>query len=368
MDKDIVISSSPHVSAGNSTRRIMTDVIIALMPSVIAATVIFGYLALVNCIVCAAACFGFETLYEILFNNKKKRDVSSFDLSCIVTGLILALNLPTVMDVWGLNIKHNGNIVFSFDSVILCILGSLVAICLVKMLFGGIGKNFANPAVVGRIFLFLAFSSAFKAIVTTDSWGIVETGATWLGQKLPVSGDNLLDMFLGKVGSAAVGETCVIAILIGYVYLAVRKVIDWRIPLIICVSAFVFCVLLDGIVAPRINDGVKSFQFEALMKKGLAHLLSGGLIFGAVFMATDYSTSPNTFKGGVIFAVGIGLITAVIRAFGSYPEGMSFAILIMNILTPIIDKYVRPRPFGFVKPAKDKKKNKTSENKTAEVK
>ncbi len=174
------------------------------------------------------------------------------------------------------------------------------------------------------------------------------TGATWLGKRASVTGAMLLDMFLGNVATAAVGETCVIAILAGYVYLSARKVIDPRVPLMVIGSLALFAFLFD--VVPSGARGI------SMLYETLAHVLSGGLLFGAVFMATDYATTPNTFAGSVIFAVGVGLITALIRAFGAFPEGFSFALLVMNIATPLIDKYVVPKPFGYVKPIKQKKR------------
>lgn len=359
MDDTLIISSSPHVSANNSTRKIMLDVIIAMIPSVIAATVIFGYLVLVNCIVCAVACYGFEMLYEVLFNKKTAKESSAHDLSSIVTGIMLALNLPTYVSIWGWNIKSNDAIVFSFDMILVCLLGSLFAICIVKMLFGGIGKNFANPALAARIFLFLAFASAFKAVFATDVWGQnITTGATWLmtDRLAPITKSDLIDMFLGTRGSVAVGETSMIALALGYIYLCVRKVIDWRLPIIVIVATTLFCFVFDGLIENKLRG-------TELLYNTLAHIMSGGMVFGAIFMVTDYTTCPNTFLGKFIYAIGIGLITALIRVYGSYPEGVSFAILIMNIVTPLLDKYIIPRPFGYVKP-----KKKSTEAKKAEVK
>jgi len=362
IDNTLVISSSPHVSANNTTRKIMLDVIIALLPSIVASTVIFGYMALINCIVCALSCFVFELLYEVIFNKKKASQTTAKDLSCVVTGIIFALNLPTYISVWGWNIKSGDVVVFSFDTILICILGSLFAIAIVKMLFGGIGKNFANPAMAARVFLFLAFSTSFATVFSTDTWGkTITTGATWLtDDSINLNGKVLLDFFIGKRGSAAVGETCIVAILLGYIYLSIKKIIDWRLPLIIVGSLAVFVLLFDGILDKKLSGAM-------LIKNTLAHILNGGIIFAAVFMATDYSTSPNTFFGGVIFGIGIALITSLIRVYGSYPEGISFAILIMNIATPLIDKYIVPHPFGYVKPSKNKTKS-SGETKKAEVK
>lgn len=332
----------------------MADVLIALSPCLVTATVFYGYHVMINLFVCLVFCFSSELLYNLIISKKWSgegiKQSSVFDLSFAVTAVILTLNLPAVMPVkaWGMNAYNGaGAIVFSFDTVVLCALGSIFAIVLVKMLFGGIGRNFANPAATGRVFLFIAFGAA-GAFGLTDSLfaSPAATGATWLGTRQTLTGGMLLDMFLGNTATAAVGETCVIAILLGYAYLSIRKVIDPRIPLIVVGSLALFAFLFD--VLPSGERGVN------LLYATIAHVLSGGLLFGAVFMATDYATSPNTFLGNVIFAVGIGLITALIRSFGNFPEGFSFALLIMNLTVPLIDKYIIPKPFGYVKPVREK--------------
>lgn len=362
------VSASPHITnPKNSTRRIMIDVLIALTPCFVAAVVFYGYHVAINLVTCLAFCFGTELLYGLItakdFSREGVKKSSVWDLSFAVTALILTLTLPSVMPVngWGMNVKNSaGLIVFSFDTVVLCALGSIFSIALVKMLFGGIGKNFANPACTGRIFLFIAFggAGAFNVVDSMFASDLAATGATWLGAKTSVTGSMLLDMFLGNTATASAGETCVIAILVGYAYLCIKRVIDWRVPLIVAGSCALFCFLFD--VVPSGAGGTDMFYATA------AHVLSGGLLFGAVFMATDYSTSPNTFIGNVVFAVGIGLITALIRAFGIFQEGMSFAILIMNIVTPLLDKYIVPKPFGYVKPIKTDAKKNTDAGKSVE--
>lgn len=366
------VSASPHITnPKNSTRRIMIDVLIALAPCLVASTVFYGYHVVINLVTCLAFCFGSELLYCLAASKDFSKDgvkkSSVRDLSFAVTAVILALNLPSVMPVsyWGLNIKDpSGAIVFSFDTVILCALGSIFAIVLAKMLFGGIGRNFANPACTGRIFLFIAFGAggAFNVVDSLFAGELAVTGATWLGTHNNVTGGMLLDMFLGNTATAAVGETCVVAILCGYVYLSVRRVIDPRVPLIAVASTALFTFLFDVIPSGYVGLG--------MLYAAVAHVLSGGLMFGAVFMATDYATSPNTFVGNVVFAVGIGLITALIRAFGNFPEGFSFALLIMDLTVPLIDKYIVPKPFGYVKPVKDKnqKKSKLADGSGAEGK
>lgn len=350
-----IVSVSPHITSNNTTRRIMTDVLIALFPCTVAATVFYGYHVIINIAVCLVFCFGSELLYCLIMSKKFDRDgvmqSSVFDLSFAVTAVILALNAPAVMPMekWGMNIYNaSGAIAFSFDTVVILALGSMFSILLVKMLFGGIGRNFANPACAGRVFLFIAFggSGAFNLVDSLFASG-VSTGATWLGTRATVNGTILLDMFLGNTATAAVGETCVIAILIGYAYLCIRRVVDPRLPLITVASLAVFAFFFD--VLPSGESGVN------MLYSTLAHVLSGGLLFGSVFMATDYATSPNTFIGKAIYGVGIGLITALIRSFGNFPEGFSFALLIMNLVVPLLDKYIVPRPFGYVKPEKSKK-------------
>ena len=364
---NFLVLSSPHITQkGNTTRSIMRDVLIALIPVTLAAIYFFGYLVIVNLLVCAIACAGFELLYTLVTTKRWTKQTiqysSVFNLSCLVTAVILALNLPTTVQsfvestgeyngVWGLAVFFNNRVVFDLDMVILCVIASFVAIVLTKMIFGGIGKNFANPAMVGRIFLFLIVG--LSAVATNPLFGLnARTSATWLqGDKLTNPGI-IGNMFFGYVSSAAVGETSVIAILLGAIYLCVKKVIDWRLPAMIIGSVAIFALLFDVFAA----KDFATYNAARSFNKMLANVLSGGLIFGAVFMATDYSTNPNTFPGTVIFAVGIGLLTMLIRVYANYPEGTSFAILFMNILTPLIDKHIVPKPFGYKKQHKIKQK------------
>lgn len=345
---NLIVSTSPHVlNKHNTTRRIMLDVLIALVPALICAIVYFGYMVAINAVVCMVSCIAFELIYDCITNGWNKQTIRKstvWNMSCCVTGLLLALNLPTYINAWGLNILQNSNVVFSFDTVIICIIASAFAIIVVKQLFGGIGKNIVNPALAGRVFIFLCFGAKFASIANVFD---ATTSATWLSTKGAIDGNVLLNMLFGLTGSAGVGETCAIAIIAGYVYLVARKVIDWRLPLVVVASAFVFALLFDGVV-----NGLSGID---LLFNACAHVLSGGLLFGAVFMATDYATNPNTTLGKIIFALGIGFITMLIRCFAGYPEGVSFAILIMNVFTPLIDKFVYPRPFGWVKPKKEGK-------------
>lgn len=337
-----VVSASPHVTSARTTRNIMLDMVIALMPAVIASFLLYGlYPVLAVLLSTAGAVFG-EYFYNLV--RQKKHTVS--DLSAVVTGIILGLNLPPVIPLY------------------VPLVGGVFATLIVKMLFGGIGRNFANPAITARIFLLLAWTAPMTRFVNPvdlsfgagelikyfDSTAVdvvARTTATplfYLKDGI-TSGVSALDLFLGRIGGSA-GEVSALAVLIGGVWLAARRVIDLKIPLIYVLTYFVFTCIF----------------YNSAAVAGLG-ILSGGLLFGAVFMATDYSTSPDTFRGVVIYAIGCGLLTAVFRKFGTMPEGVSFAILIMNIVTPLLDKYVRPRPFGYVRPEKPKKERKGREPK-----
>ncbi len=302
MSKKLTISVSPHIHSGRSTRRIMLDVILALLPAAVAGCIIFGLRALLVIAVTVVSSVAFEALFNLIV--KKKQTVG--DLSAIVTGLLLALNLPANVPLWQ------------------CVIGALFAIVVVKCLFGGIGCNPVNPAITARVFMLVAFGSMAKAAFPT----VVDTvaGATPLATEEATS---LTDLLLGVHGGA-IGETCAIALLVGFAYLLVRRVISWHLPLVFIGTVFVASFFMEGMSATA----------------ALAAVLSGGLLIGAIFMATDYVTSPSTAWGKVIFGVGAGLITFLIRYFGVYPEGVSFAILLMNILTPFIDSWTRHKVFG----------------------
>ncbi len=305
MSKILRLSVSPHIHSGRSTAGIMRDVILALLPAAIAGTVIFGLRSLLVIAVCVASC----VLLEALFNRLVKKDQTVGDLSAAVTGLLLALNLPANIPIWQ------------------CVIGSVFAIVIVKCLFGGIGCNPVNPAITARVFMLVAFGSmtvqAFPTVVDTVA------GATPLASIAAGSTPALSDLFLGLTGGA-IGETCSLALLIGFVYLLARRVITWHIPVSFVGSVFLLSFLMEG--------------FDAV--RALSLVLSGGLLIGAIFMATDYVTSPCTTKGKLIFGLGAGLLTFMIRYFGIYPEGVSFAILLMNILTPFIDSLTAHKVFG----------------------
>lgn len=299
------VSIAPHISSPRTTQNIMLDVIIALAPAAIAGTVIFGLRSLAVILACVCA----SVVSEYLFCLITKREQTVTDLSAVVTGLLLALNLPASAPIWQ------------------AVIGSVFAIICVKCLFGGIGQNFANPAVTARIFMIVSFAELGKAASPT----IVDTvsGATPLEELAAGNSVSLTDLLLGLHGGA-IGETCVIALLIGGIYLVARRVIKVYTPVAFILTVFLFTLALEG------GDVVAS----------LAWVMSGGLIIGAIFMATDYATTPVSTLGKIIFGVGAGLFTVLIRFYGSYPEGVSFSILIMNILTPYIDKLTVKKPFG----------------------
>ena len=305
----LIVSSAPHIRTKKDTPGVMLDVIIALLPTLIAGVVIFGLRALLVVATCVLA----SVVSEFLFNIIVKKNQTIFDLSAIVTGLILGLNLRADAPVWQ------------------CIVGSVFAIIVVKCLFGGLGQNFANPAVTARVFLLICFSNTLaggaRPIISSNP--DLVAGATPLaviaeGGERPA----LKDMLLGLRGGA-IGEACILALVLGFIYLVARGVINFEIPVIMVGSVFVLSLLVGG------DATVALYQ-----------ILSGGLVFGAVFMATDYVTTPITRTGKMIFALGCGLITFLIRQYGGYPEGVSFAILFMNILTPYIESWTKPRALG----------------------
>jgi len=303
------VSISPHIKGKKTTSGIMADVLISLIPSAVAATVLFGTRVLLLILTGVLACMA----SEFLFNKITKRENTLSDLSAAVTGLILALNVPASLPLWQL------------------VFGSVAAMCMVKGLFGGLGQNFANPAVTARILLFVSFPTAMtKVSECLLSSSDLVSGATPLSTlSAGAATPSLADLFLGKHSTSAVGETCILAILAGFVYLLVRRVISWHTP--VCFVATVYLLTLAVT-----QDPVQS----------LAYTFSGGLIFGAVFMATDYATTPTSYLGKAVFGIGCGLITFLIRVYGAYPEGASLSILFMNILTPYVERLCRRRPFG----------------------
>ncbi|MBR4075131.1 MAG: RnfABCDGE type electron transport complex subunit D [Firmicutes bacterium] len=312
--RNLIVSSAPHVVSPVNTSRIMLDVLIALVPAVAMATFVFGMRALLLTAVCAASCVFFEYAVEKIL----KRDVTISDLSAAVTGVILSLNLPANLPFW------------------MACVGSFIAIVIVKQLFGGMGQNFANPAITARVAMFIGFATAMTTwpLPVAQQTADAITGATPLalfakGLEVPSNGA----MFFGTVGGS-MGETSALALLIGGAYLLFKKVIEPTIP-----ACFIGTVAVMAILTG--NDPI-------------FHVCAGGVMLGAIFMATDYVTSPITTKGKVIFGIGCGLLTMIIRLYASYPEGVSFAILLMNIMTPHIDNLTIPALNGVPKEKKAK--------------
>lgn len=354
-----IVSSSPHISTTFTTRKMMLDVIIALIPATIASVLLYGFYPLFIMILCVGSC----VFSEWLFNLVCKRYQSVGDLSAVVTGMILALNLPPVVPFY------------------VPMVGGAFAIIIVKMLFGGIGKNFANPAITARIFLLLCWTTVmtsyvvpidlkdgsnlfvyFKQAVNIDLNSVagitsatplayvkdaVKTGAN-PADLLSAGNITALDMFLGRIGGSA-GEVSTLAVLIGGIYLLVRRVVDWRIPALYIGSLVVFTSIFFA-KSGCVGDYIWTY------------LLGGGFAFGAFFMATDYATSPKTCLAVVIYGVGLGFLTVIFRKYGTMNEGVSFAILLMNVLTPLLDRII-PRAFGapkknnFAKASKKRKKD-----------
>jgi len=302
----LIVSSSPHIHTGVSTRRIMLDVLIALLPAAVAGAVIFGWRALLVLFATTASAVLSEYLFNLII--KKKQTVG--DLSALVTGLILGLNLRADAPIWQ------------------CVIGSVFAVVVVKCLFGGLGCNFANPAATGRVFLLICFAKTLSggaapvdAVSSATPLELIKADSL---ADLP----SLADMLLGSYGGA-IGETCTAAILVGFLYLVISRVIHFETPLIFVATVYLLSLIIT-------NDPVIA----------LYAILSGGLMFAAVFMITDYVTTPITRTGKMIFAFGCGLITFLIRFYGAYPEGVSFAIIFMNIISPYIEKWTAKKPLG----------------------
>ena len=312
MDKQLYVSSSPHFRSANSTRRIMLDVIIALTPTSIAACVIFGLHSLVLIGVCVATC----VLLEYASRKIMKRDTTIGDLSAVVTGLLLALNLPVDIN------------------PLIAMFGCLIAIVVVKQMFGGIGMNFVNPALAARIVLLVSFPSAMMHWVPAFPYAV--DGITAATPLVAEPGTfSYIDLLIGNCGGS-IGEVCAAALLLGGVYLVIRRVISPIIPCVYLATATLMSLIVGA--------------------DPLYQLLSGGMLLGAIFMATDYTTSPLTKWGKVIFAAGCGILTILLRTYSNMPEGVSFSILLMNILVPHIENLTTPRTLGYVKPAKEAKK------------
>ena len=359
MDNSIVISTPPHVKSKRTTRGIMLDVCIALLPCVIAGIVYFGLPALMIELVAVAACVATEFVYYFLankgFSNKCKdagkvcvRWWKQFDFTSVVTGLILALIVPATTKWYEI------------------LIGGVFSIAIVKMLFGGTGKNLVNPASTGRVFMAISFAAV--STYTAANFGSLSiqtpvfSGATNLAWLFPSEGNPttalpVLDLFLGTGVAGCIGETCKLAIIVGYVYLCVRKVIKWWQPLLFVVVFGFAAAFMSGFLF--IATGGYIFD----MKLFLPHIFSGGVLFGAVFMFTDYVTSPKGVYGQIVYYVVAALLVAVLR-YLTHMEVTSFVIMLMNLFVPLIDKYIIRKPFGYKKVKKEKK---TPDEKVAEA-
>ena len=299
------LSISPHIRSKISTTSIMLDVIIALLPATVAGCIIFGLRSLAVVAVCVLA----AVASEFIFNHIMKKDQTIGDLSAVVTGLLLGLNLAANIPLWQAAV------------------GSVFAIIIVKCIFGGLGCNVVNPAITARVFMLIAFGAMAKVAFPVSVDAV--SSATPLELIKNDATPSLIDLFLGKKGGA-IGETCTLALIIGGIYLIARRVITWHIPVTMIATVFIFSFIIED------------FSFIS----ALSWTMSGGLFIGAIFMATDYVTSPSTTLGKIIFAFGAGFITVVIRFYGTYPEGVSFAILLMNIVNPYIETLTKRKIFG----------------------
>ncbi|MFI3262872.1 MAG: RnfABCDGE type electron transport complex subunit D [Rikenellaceae bacterium] len=326
MDKKLVVSPSPHIHSGASTQNLMRDVIIALVPAFIVSVLFYGLPALITTAIAVCSAVIFEFLISKYILNVKP---SICDYSAALTGFLLAFNLPSDISWW------------------IVVIGSLVAIGIAKMSYGGLGKNLFNPALVGRVVLLISFPAQMTTFSMVQNSAEVDatSGATFLTfvksavrNDIPLSEalDNIdiFEMLIGKQ-SGSLGEISAIALLLGFAYLLYRKVITWHIP----VSVLGAMIVFSGILWAVNSDVYLNPVYQ---------IVSGGALLGAIYMATDYVTSPMNPKGMIIFGVGIGVITILIRTWGAYAEGMSFAILIMNAATPLINKYTRPKRFGEI--------------------
>ena len=326
MANKLIVSLSPHVHGGDSVQKNMYGVLIALIPALLVSFYMFGVGAVIVTFTSVAACVFFE--WAITKFILKREQITILDGSAAVTGILLAFNLPSNIPLW------------------IIIIGALVAIGVAKMTFGGLGCNPFNPALAGRIFLLVSFPvqmTSWPNIGQLSRYTDAETGATPLAlMKQAVHGDiealgqlpDIFDLFLGN-NPGCIGEISALALLLGLVYMLWRKIISWHIPVSILVTVFVLTGLMYWV-----NPVAYASPF--------VHLFTGGLMLGAIFMATDYVTSPMTHKGMIIYGIAIGFLTVVIRVFGSYPEGMSFAIFIMNAFTPLINTFCKPKRFGEV--------------------
>ena len=325
----LIASSSPHIRSKDDTQSIMIDVCIALLPALVASVIVFGFQALVLTLISVVSCVFWEWAYRKLM----KKNCSVGDCSAVVTGMLLAFVCPVSLPWWAI------------------VIGSFFAIVVVKQLYGGIGCNFLNPALAGRAVLVASYAGAmttwvqpgFKnAVAIFGSAADVATGATPMALMKDGAFDQMpeiMDMFLGFIGGS-LGETSALALLIGFAWLLLRKVISWQIPV-----AYIATVAVVSLISAPAGVGAVDYMFYSIF--------GGGLMLGAIFRATDYATSPVTKPGQLVFGIGCGLLTVLIRRFGSYPEGVCYSILIMNCCTWLLDKYIKPTIYGA--PKKEKK-------------
>ena len=304
MNKLLNVSTSPHVRSSATTSSIMCDVLIAMAPAALFGIYQFGFRAFLIIVVCVAS----AVLTEYIYEKAMKKPITIMDYSAAVTGLILALNMPAYIDLW------------------IPALGSIFAILIVKQLYGGLGQNFMNPALAGRCFLLISFACKMTQFFPDGVTGATPLAALKAGESV-----NLLNMFIGTI-PGTIGETSVIALLIGAAYMLAKKVINWKIPFTYIATVAVFALIFGG----------HGFDLTYVA----AQICGGGLIFGAFFMATDYVTSPITPNGQIIYGVCLGLLTGIFRIFGPSAEGVSYAIIFCNLLVPLIEKVTMPTPFG----------------------
>ena len=304
MNKLLNVSTSPHVRSSATTSSIMCDVLIAMAPAALFGIYQFGFRAFLIIVVCVAS----AVLTEYIYEKAMKKPITIMDYSAAVTGLILALNMPAYIDLW------------------IPALGTIFAILIVKQLYGGLGQNFMNPALAGRCFLLISFAGKMTQFFPDGVTGATPLAALKAGESV-----NLLNMFIGTI-PGTIGETSVIALLIGAAYMLAKKVINWKIPFTYIATVAVFALIFGG----------HGFDLTYVA----AQICGGGLIFGAFFMATDYVTSPITPNGQIIYGVCLGLLTGIFRIFGPSAEGVSYAIIFCNLLVPLIEKVTMPTPFG----------------------
>lgn len=322
MEQKLIISPAPHIHSNNSIEKCMWHVVIAMMPALIVSIYVFGFAALQTILISVSSCIATEWLIEKTILKRRPRIGNG---SAVITGILLAFNLPSVLPWW------------------IIVIGAIVAIGIGKMSFGGLGHNIWNPALVGRVFLLLSFPAAMTTWDSAVNTGVkyadavtgassdASTGATLLSvmksdpSGIELTGIDWWNLLIGNM-NGSLGEVGAIAILIGLIYMFVKKVITWHIPISIIATTIIFSWILG---------------YNPLLE-----VLSGGLLLGAVFMATDYVTSPMTKSAQIIYGIGIAIITIIIRRYGSYPEGVSFAILLMNSFTPLLNKYCKPHRFG----------------------